>query len=38
MCNEFVGKDGGVDVEVDEVDGNGRNFGLDDAPQRVGEG
>lgn len=35
--DELVGQHRGVDVEVDQVNGDGGDFGLDDATQRVGE-
>ena len=38
MCEEFVGKDGGVGFDFDEVDGYGRDFGEHGAAEGVGEG
>lgn len=35
--DELVGQHRGVDVEVDQVNGDSGDFGLDDATQRVGE-
>lgn len=35
--DEFVGEDGCVRLDLDNVDGDCRDFGLDDAPYRVGK-
>lgn len=36
--DEFVGEDGRVRFDFDEVDGHGRDFGEDDAADGVGKG
>lgn len=38
MRDEFVGEDGGVGFDFDEVNGHGWDFGEDDATDGVGEG
>lgn len=38
MGKEFVGEDGGVAVDFDEVDGEGGDFGKHYAAEGVGEG
>jgi hypothetical protein len=38
VADEFVGENGGVCFDFDDVDCNGRNFAEDDTTQRVGEG
>lgn len=38
MGNEFVGEDGGIGVDLDEVNGHRRHFGKDDAAQGIREG
>lgn len=38
MGKEFVGQDGGVGFDFDEVDGHNGDFGEDGAAQGVGEG
>lgn len=38
MGDEFVGEDGGVRFDLDDVDGDGGDFGEHHAPQGVGEG
>lgn len=38
MGDEFVGEDGGVGFDFDEVDGHGRDFGEDGPAEGVGEG
>lgn len=38
MGNELVSEDRCVGLDFDQVDGDHRDFGLDNATQRVGEG
>ena len=38
MGDEFVGENGRVGFDFDEVDGHGWDFGEDDAADGVGEG
>ena len=38
MCEDFVGHDGGVVVDVDVFDGKGRDLGKEDAAEGVGDG
>lgn len=38
MRDEFVGENGGVGFNFNEVDGHSWNFGEDDAADGVGEG
>ena len=38
MGDEFVGENGGVGFDFDEVDGHGGDFGENDAAEGVGEG
>jgi len=36
--DELVGQDRGIHLDLDDIDGEGGHLGLDDAPNRVGEG
>jgi len=38
MGDKFVGENGSIGLDFDEVDGHGGDFGKDDAPEGVGEG
>jgi hypothetical protein len=38
VCYEFVGENGGVGFDFNEVDSYGGYFGKDDASEGVGEG
>ena len=37
MCEELVGQDGGVGFYFDQIDGEGGDFGVQGAAERVGE-
>ena len=37
MCDEFIGQNRGVDLDLDDVDGKGRDFGKDNSPKRICE-
>lgn len=38
MSDELIGENGTVHLDFDEIDGDGRDFGLDHAAKGVGEG